>query len=115
MISLPSLLPDALVEQLRDKTAAGDFPGVDFPTAMRFLLADGVVPADDLPVESLLRLEDWVRRSALTRMSFTATELKNKTGLILEHAVAGRPVIITRHGRPIVEIRAVPSSPDRDA
>ena len=32
------------------------------------------------------------------RLDFTATELKNKTGLILEQVIAGRSVTISRHG-----------------
>ena len=107
MTELSTLLRDDLVAELREQTEAGAFPGIDFATAMRFLLTDGVVPADDLPLQSLLHLEDWVRRSAAEQLSFTATDLKNKTGLILERVVAGSPVRITRHGRPIAEIRRV--------
>jgi prevent-host-death family protein len=107
MKALSSLLRDDLVSELREQTDAGAFVGIDFATAMRFILADGVVPADDLPVESLLRLEEWVRSAARERLSFTATELKNKTGLILERVVAGEAIFITRHGRTIAEIRPV--------
>jgi hypothetical protein len=28
---------------------------------MQFFLSDGILPADDLPVDSFLRLEDWLR------------------------------------------------------
>ena len=107
MKALSSLLCDALVEDLKDKTSAGAFPGVDFPTAMRFLLTDGVLPAHELPVDSFLCLEDWVREYEEARLDFTATELKNKTGLILEQVVAGRRITISRHGRPIAEIRPI--------
>ena len=58
-------LKDALTEdtlaQLRAEISAGTFPGITFQLAMEFALTDGIIPADGLPVESFLRLEDWLR------------------------------------------------------
>ena len=91
-----------LVEALRRKLAGGDFPGIGFDDAMKFLLTDGILPRSDQPVESYLRLEAWVRRERQT--TFSATELKNKTGQVLEAVARGERVIIERHGRPVAEI-----------
>ena len=55
-------LDDECVAALRAAVAAGEFPGVVFEQAMEFLLTDGVVPASGLPVDSFLRLDDWMRR-----------------------------------------------------
>ena len=40
MKALSSLLCDALVEDLKDKTSAGAFPGVDFPANVAFVNDD---------------------------------------------------------------------------
>lgn len=104
MKPLSNLLRDDLIDKLREKTARGDFPGIDFKTAMTFLLTDGVIPESGLSVGSFLRLEDWVRDFSQRQLSFTATELKNKTGVILEHVIAGKTVTIFKHGRPVAEI-----------
>lgn len=92
-----------LVDALRRKLAGGDFPGIGFDDAMRFLLTDGILPRSDQPVDSYLRLEAWVRRER--QSTFSATELKNKTGQVLEAVARGERVIIERHGRPFAEIR----------
>ena len=107
MRSLSSLVTDHLIERLRSKTARGDFPGVDFKTAMTFLLNDGVIPRSGLPVSSFLKLEDWARDEGSRSLSFTATELKNKTGVILQLVTAGKTVVIHKHGRPVAEIKAI--------
>lgn len=101
--SLSQLVNGKLVEALRRKVADGDFPGIGFEDAMKFLLTDGVVPASDQPVASYLRLEEWVRSDRPT--VFTATELKNHTGRVLEAVARGDHVIIERHGRPFAEMR----------
>lgn len=104
MKSLSDILGDDLIEKLRAKTARGDFPGIDFKTAMTFLLSDGVIPRSGLPVDSFVRLEDWARDFSQQGLSFTATELKNKTGVVLEHVIAGKTVTIFKHGRPVAQI-----------
>ena len=71
MKPLSDLLTDDLIENLRQKAVRGDFSEVDFKTAMTFLLSDGVVPESGLPVDSFLRLEDWVRDFSRRRLSFT--------------------------------------------
>jgi hypothetical protein len=105
MKPLSQLLQPALIEDLRQAIARGEYPGLDFETAMKFLLTDGIVPASDLPVASLLRLEDWARTRTTAGLDVTATELKNRTGAIIEEVLRGRTVTIHRHGRAIAEIR----------
>ncbi len=105
MTPLSQLMSDALVERLRECIHDGAFPGLDFETAMEFVLTDGVLPASGLPADSFLRLEEWMREQSTVRVQFTATELKNKTGLVLEQVLSGRDVTITKHGRPIAVIR----------
>lgn len=62
MTPLSDLVTESLAHALREAIARGDFPGVTFQQAMEFLLSDGIVPASDLPVSSILALEDWARR-----------------------------------------------------
>lgn len=99
-------MDEAVVSALREAVDRGAFPGVSFEAAMKLALTDGVVPEDDLPVESLLALDDWLReRGAVAR--FTTTDLKNRTGEVLEHVRRGHRVVLTRHGRAIAELRPV--------
>jgi hypothetical protein len=49
------------VEELRHLLERGDFPGISLQHAMEFLLSEGVLPEDGLPLASFLRLEDWAR------------------------------------------------------
>ena len=105
MKALSDLLSDDLIARLRQKTSRGDFPSIDFRTAMNFLLGDGVLPASGLPASSFLQLEDWARDFARRTLSYSATELKNKTGIILAAVQAGKTVTIHKHGRPVAEIR----------
>jgi len=75
---------------------------------MEFLLSGGVLPRSGLPARSFLLLEDWIRARELNAPKvFTATQLKNKTGEILEEVLRGRTVRLERHGRIIAEIRPI--------
>jgi len=105
--ALSQSIDKRLVDALRRKLAKGDFPGIGFDDAMKFLLTDGIVPKSDQPVESYLRLEAWVRGER--QITFSATELKNKTGQVLDAVARGERVIIERHGRPLAELRRLPS------
>ena len=65
---------------------------------MRFILTDGILPASGLPAHSFLQLEDWIRSSSgSTDLVYTATELKNKSGEILEKVLQGKSVRIVKH------------------
>jgi hypothetical protein len=57
----PATLTPEVTEALRRAVDAGEFPGFSFEHAMRFALAGRVAPASDLPVSSLLELDDWLR------------------------------------------------------
>ncbi len=107
MKSLSACLSDTTIEQLRRDIRAGIFPGVNFEQAMQFLLTNGILPASGLPATSFLKLEDWARTllAANDRLTYTATELKNKSGEILEKVLQGKVVQLVKHGRPIAEIR----------
>jgi hypothetical protein len=111
MKPLSQLLTQTILRDLRQACKKDLFPGVDFENAMEFLLTDGILPRSDLPAESFLRLEDWVRSQGEERsLSFTATELKNQTGKILGAVIRGNEVTIRWHGRPIATIRPVGST-----
>ena len=62
MRRLSELVTEDLTRALRSAIERGDFPGISFRQSMEFLLSDGIVPASDLPVSSILALEDWARR-----------------------------------------------------
>jgi hypothetical protein len=85
------------------------FQGISFEQAMQFILTDGMVPVGGLPARSFLELEDWLRsqdKSAKV-LSYSTTELKNKTGEILDQVAKGNTVKLLRHGRAIAELRRV--------
>ena len=60
------------------------------------------------------------RRSAGTRLTVTATEAKTRFGPLLETAIRGETVVITKHDRPravllsIAEFEALGGSPQPD-
>ncbi len=48
--------------------------------------------------------------------SYSVAEAKNKFSRLIDEALAGEPVIITRHGKPAVELRPAPAPRmDREA
>ena len=99
-------LDDAAVAALSEAIDRGDFPGVSFELAMKLALSDGVVPEDGLSTDSVMGLDDWLRqRESVLR--FTTTDLKNRTGEVLSHVRRGQRVVLTRHGRPIAELRPI--------
>jgi len=105
---LSSFLNPSLIEELKRKIARDEFKGLSFKQAMEFILTDGLMPENALPVGSILRLETWVRGFGEEQVfSYSATELKNKTGEILERVLAGNPVRLHRHGRVIAKIKRV--------
>lgn len=107
MRDLSSLLNDEAIQNLQNAIDRELFPGISFDDAMSFLLTDGVIPKSGLPVHSFLKLEDWARNFQDRSLNYTATELKNKTGEILERVLQGQTARIVKHGRPIAEIRRV--------
>lgn len=105
---IASALTDESIAELRRAIKSNQFPGLDFKTAMTFLLTNGISPKGDLPVASLLRLEDWAKdrlSQKPTTSTFTTTDLKNRTGEILDRVMAGGHVLLTRHGRIVAEVR----------
>jgi prevent-host-death family protein len=103
---LSSILNPAIIEKLKKNTIQGFFPGIDFNHAMQFILTEGLMPANHLPVQSLIKVESWLRSEASkSQMSYSATDLKNKTGEILDQVIRGNTVILYKHGRAIAEIR----------
>jgi prevent-host-death family protein len=106
MKPLSACLNEKAIQLLRREVAARRFPGVTFEQAMQFLLTDGALPASGLPASSFLKLEDWARSiNESADLVYTATELKNKTGEILEKVLQGKTVRIIKHGREVAEIR----------
>jgi len=96
-----------LAQALKREIEKDRFPGVTFKDAMEFLLSGGILPRSRLPARSFLALEDWARAHAETAPRiYTATELKNKTGEIIDEVLRGRTIRIAKHGRIIAEIRA---------
>lgn len=106
MRPLSELIDERLVSELRQRAARDQLGDVDFETAMKFLLTDGVLPASGLPVADFLAIEDWVRSAVdAAGLCMTATELKNRTGRVIEAVLRGQTVTILRHGRPIAVVR----------
>ncbi|MCM0606981.1 MAG: type II toxin-antitoxin system prevent-host-death family antitoxin [Xanthomonadaceae bacterium] len=90
------------------KISEGYFPGIEFSVAMHFILNDGLMSESALPVQSLLKLESWVIAELKKNiLSYSATELKNKTGEILDQVLRGNTVRLLKHGRAIAEITPV--------
>ncbi len=106
-MSTPVWFTDEVVTRLKAAVGADEFVGVSFQDAMKFVLTDGAMPADGLPLDSILRLDDWLAEQRTAAAVFTATELKNKTGTVIAAALRGAPVVIERHGRPLVRIERV--------
>ena len=108
MTSLSACLSPKLIEKLKMNIRQGFFSGIDFEQAMQFILTEGHLPASNLPIATFLKLETWVLNESNDRpLEFTATELKNKTGLILEQVLSGRTVHLFKHGRAIAEIKRI--------
>ena len=106
MKPLSSYLNDENIQGLRKEIARGAFPGVSFEQAMQFLLTDGILPVGGSPAISFLHLEDWIRSiHEIQTLSYSTTELKNKTGEIIENVLRGKTVRLIKHGRPIAEIK----------
>ena len=105
--SLSDLLSDSVIQDLRVKIKNHEFPKIDFESAMLFILNNGILPKSDLPAESFLKLEDWLRKDSKKVIRLTATELKNKTGEILDKVIKGNIIQILKHGRVVAEIKGV--------
>jgi prevent-host-death family protein len=43
--------------------------------------------------------------------SYSVADAKNHLPALIDRALAGEPVVITRHGRPVVELKPIPSPP----
>jgi prevent-host-death family protein len=106
--SLSSLLNEEVNRNLAHELRGARYHGVTFEQAMQFFLTDGVLPRSRAPVAAFLALEDWLRgQKAEEVATCSASELKNKTGEILEKVLRGHTVRILKHGREIA--RLVPS------
>jgi len=104
---LSKLLTTEITKSLRSEIERRRFPGLTMETAMSFLLTDGVFPESGLPVKSFLDLEDWLRARARENpatVTFSATDLKNRTGDVLHAVMSGQTVTIERHGRAVAVI-----------
>ena len=104
---LSEYLNEELIMDLKLLIQKGDFPGVSYKNAMAFILNDGILPESGLPAKSFLMLEDWVKSRGYKVVRFSATDLKNSTGLVVQKALEGNRVYIERHGRAILEIRRI--------
>ena len=106
MNPLSQLLNADLIARLKSKCESGFFPKIDFETAMKFALTDGILPANGLPAQSFLKLEAWLRsEDTNTELCYSATDLKNKTGEIIEQVLRGKTIVLQKHGRRIAQIR----------
>lgn len=106
MKPLSTFLNPELIQLLQEKIDAGFFPKITFQIAMQFILTDGTIPKSNLPAASFLKLEDWIRQEEQRKMKyFTATELKNKTGEILDQVLSGHTIRLMKHGRAVAEIK----------
>jgi hypothetical protein len=61
---LSEVVTESTVAELQSLLKEGTFPGLSLKTSLEFLLSDGIMPESDLPLASLLELEDWARNRA---------------------------------------------------
>lgn len=102
---LSALLNEDTILKLRRELKSTQFRGVSFEQAMQFFLTDGILPTSKAGVSAFLGLEDWLRAQEKEGFAtFTATELKNKTGEILDLVLSGKKVKILKHGREIARM-----------
>lgn len=106
---LSKLLSEEVIARLRSELRAPQYEGVEFEQAMAFFLTDGILPRSRAKNTAFLALEDWLRAQGVPAdATYTASELKNKTGEILEHVGRGKTIAILKHGREIA--RLVPAA-----
>jgi antitoxin (DNA-binding transcriptional repressor) of toxin-antitoxin stability system len=43
--------------------------------------------------------------------TYSVADAKNHLPQLIDRALGGEPVVITRHGNPVVELRAIPPAP----
>lgn len=101
---MSSRLSEKIVEKLKKEITEPRFEGMRFKDAMKFLLSDGVFAETGLPLAPFFELEAWIDAQQNTETAYTATELKNKSGEILERILRGERVQITKHGRVLATI-----------
>ena len=46
-------------------------------------------------------------------MTYSVTEAKNKLPELIDRALKGEAVVITRHGHPVAELKPIPAPPRR--
>lgn len=57
-------------------------------------------------------LEFWLQDGYICPMpSYSVAEAKDSLSSLIDRALAGEEVIVTRHGKPVVQINAVPPAP----
>jgi antitoxin (DNA-binding transcriptional repressor) of toxin-antitoxin stability system len=60
------------------------------------------------------RLDKWPLDGYIAGMStHSVAEAKNHLPELIDRALKGEPIVITRHGHPVVELKAVPPPPRR--
>jgi len=106
MKPLSQLLNESTIEGIKMETAKKTFPGISFETAMKFILSDGILPSSEAPVRIFLDLEDWLRAQN-SIPTYSATDLKNKTGEIIEQVLRGRTIRLSKHGRAFAQIMPI--------
>lgn len=45
--------------------------------------------------------------------TYSVVDAKNHLPALIDRALAGEPVVITRHGRPVAELKPIPAPPRR--
>ncbi len=106
MTELKDLLTPLKIQELKGLSETKKFGKISFESALKFILTNGIFPESNSSAQGYLELEDWLRNSSPTaQLKFSATDLKNKTGEILDEVLRGKVVIIEKHGRPIAEIK----------
>jgi hypothetical protein len=105
--NLSEILNEDLIQKLKTEIKNKKFGSLKFEDAMNFFLTDGIIPQSNLDPKIFLRLEDWAREHSSKIVEFTATDLKNKTGVVIDSALKGHTVHIIKHGRAIVEIKGI--------
>ena len=98
-----------LIKELKRVLKAGQFPKLQFEEAMQFLLSDGLAPKTEASIETLMKFEEWFVRyvKADKTVVVTTSDLKNRTGEIVNYVLEGKTVLVSKHHKIIGQFTRV--------
>jgi hypothetical protein len=102
-------LTDVLLTEIKKHISKKTFKKITLKDAIEYVQSGGLIPNAKVDIDTWFKFDDFIQRwqsekSDATAITFTATELKNKTGQILTCVLQGKKVNIQRHKRTIAVI-----------